>query len=145
MAALAKWEKDLRNAVKQQHSFGWSVRNKRGKVLVQRFWKDTGTYERKVLPIKWESGITLEVLSALRKINNAMNSGGINLKEATELVFIVEDQEAAPNWEHLISNYKSEKEKSGVSESTWVSNYKVVTDLILKEFNRKVYLFLVSR
>lgn len=135
MAALAKWEKDLRNAVKQQHSFGWSVRNKRGRVLVQRFWKDTGTYERKVLPIKWESGITLEVLSALRKINDAMTSGGINLKEATELVFIVEDQEAAPNWENLISNYKSEKEKSGVSESTWVSNYKVVTDRILKELN----------
>ncbi len=62
MAALAKWEKDLRTAVKQQHSFGWSVRNKRGKVLVQRFWKDTGTYERKVLPIKWESGIYIQTL-----------------------------------------------------------------------------------
>ena len=28
LAALAKWEKDLRNAVKQHYSFGWSVRNK---------------------------------------------------------------------------------------------------------------------
>ena len=74
-----------------------------------------------------------------------MTSGGINLKEATELVFIVEDQEATQNWGNLMSNYKSEKEKSGVSESTWVSNYKVDTDLILKELNSKVHLFLVSR
>ena len=73
----------MRNAVKQQH-FGWSVRNKRGKVLVQRFWKDTGTYERKVLPIKWESGITLEVLSALKKNKWCNELRGINLKGVTE-------------------------------------------------------------
>ena len=91
MAALREWEKDLRKAVKTQHRFGWSVRNKRGKVLVQRYWQDTGIYERKVIPIPWESGRQLDVLSALRKINDAMNRS-LNLKEACELICPVDGE-----------------------------------------------------
>ena len=32
------WEKKLQEAVKRQQRFGWSVREKRGKVLVQRYY-----------------------------------------------------------------------------------------------------------
>ena len=35
------WEKKLQEAVKRQQRFGWSVREKRGKVLVQRYYPDT--------------------------------------------------------------------------------------------------------
>ena len=45
MANLLEWEKRLKQAVASQHKIGWSVREKRGKCLVQRYWKDTGTYE----------------------------------------------------------------------------------------------------
>ena len=34
------WEKKLQEAVKRQQRFGWSVRDKRGKVLVQRYYPD---------------------------------------------------------------------------------------------------------
>ena len=32
------WEKKLQEAVKRQQHFGWSVREKRGKALVQRYY-----------------------------------------------------------------------------------------------------------
>ena len=35
------WESKLQVAVKRQQRFGWSVRDKRGKVLVQRYYPDT--------------------------------------------------------------------------------------------------------
>ena len=34
------WEKKLQEAVKRQQRFGWSVRNMRGKVFVQRYYPD---------------------------------------------------------------------------------------------------------
>ena len=34
------WEKKLQEAVKRQQRFGWSVRDKRGKVLLQRYYPD---------------------------------------------------------------------------------------------------------
>ncbi len=34
MAASHAWKKELQKAVKTQHQFGWSVRDKRGKVLI---------------------------------------------------------------------------------------------------------------
>ena len=34
------WEKKLQEAVKRQQRFGWSVREKSGKVLVQRYYPD---------------------------------------------------------------------------------------------------------
>ena len=37
------WGKKLQEAVKRQQRFGWSVREKRGKVLVQRYYPDTNT------------------------------------------------------------------------------------------------------
>ena len=37
---------------------------KRGKCLLQGYWKDTGHIESKVIPIPWESGRQLDVLSA---------------------------------------------------------------------------------
>ena len=105
MAALLEWEKDLRKAVKAQHRFGWSVRNKRGKVLVQRYWKDTGHIESKVITIPWESGRQLDVLSALRKINDAMK-GGLNLKEAVELICPVDGEATKIKWPVVVERFK---------------------------------------
>ncbi len=34
------WEKKLQEAVKRQQCFGWSVGEKRGKVLVQRYYPE---------------------------------------------------------------------------------------------------------
>ena len=60
------WEKKLQEAVKRQQRFGWSVREKRGKVLVQRYYPDTNKKTTVSLPIAWEPNQELSVLNALR-------------------------------------------------------------------------------
>ena len=37
-----KWVLDLREDIKEQQRFGWSVREKKGSVEVIRYWADTG-------------------------------------------------------------------------------------------------------
>ena len=137
MAASHVWEKELQKAVKTQHQFGWSVREKRGKVCIQRYYKDTNKKYAATLDIAWESGQTLAVLSALRKINDAMVANGINLKEAVNL-FSTENEEAEINWNEAINKFKKYKLQSGgCSESTWNSNYKNVVERIIEELNSK--------
>ena len=79
------WEKKLQEAVKRQQRFGWSVREKRGKVLVQRYYPDTNKKTTVSLPIAWEPNQELSVLNALRNINDCMQNSGCNLKEAVEI------------------------------------------------------------
>ena len=133
MAALLEWEKDLRRAVKAQHRFGWSVRNKRGKCLLQRYWKDTGHIESKVIPIPWESGRQLDVLSALRKINDAMN-GGLNLKEASELICPVDGEATQIRLSKVVKRLKSCLFESGYcGELTLKNNYEPTLDHVLED------------
>ena len=47
------WEKKLQEAVKLQQSFGWSVRNMRGKVFVHRYYPDINKKVTATLPIMW--------------------------------------------------------------------------------------------
>ena len=42
------WEKKLQEAVKRQQRFGWSVREKRGKVLVQRYYPETNKLQKNI-------------------------------------------------------------------------------------------------
>ena len=87
MANLLEWEKRLKQAVAQQHKIGWSVREKRGKCLIQRYWKDTGTYERKVIPVEWESDQLLNILNSLNKISELMVNTKCTLAEAVKVIF----------------------------------------------------------
>ena len=59
------WEAALKRAIKTQHKWGYSVRPMRGKVQVERYWKDTGKRQAATLPIEWRRGCEREVLSAL--------------------------------------------------------------------------------
>ena len=63
------WEKKLQEAVKRQQRFGWSVRNMRSKVFVQRYYPDINKKVTATLPIMWEPNQELNVLNALQKIN----------------------------------------------------------------------------
>ena len=64
-------EKKLQDSVRRTLRFGWSVRNKRGKVLVQRFYPDINKKFSVVLPIAWEPNEELNVLNSLQEINEA--------------------------------------------------------------------------
>ena len=81
------WEKKLQEAVKRQQRFGWSVRNMRGKVFVQRYYPDINKKVTATLPIMWEPNQELNVLNALQKINEVMQHSGCSLKEAVEIIY----------------------------------------------------------
>lgn len=124
--SVEAWEKRLRDAVKEQHPFGYSIRNMRGKVQVQRYWRDSGKRETTTLPLEWRASSQREILNALHAINSAINTG-LSLKEAAKLAF---DVSAGPtsssklNWGEVLSKFREHKIGSGkVKESTWDREY----------------------
>tara|TARA_B100000212_G_scaffold244249_1_gene186294 strand:- start:85 stop:312 length:228 start_codon:yes stop_codon:yes gene_type:complete len=68
------WEKKLKEAVKRHQRFGWSVLEKHGKILLQRYYPDLNKKVSATLPILWESNQELNVLNALQKINDVMQN-----------------------------------------------------------------------
>ena len=48
------WEKKLQEALKRQKRFGWSVREMKGSVFVQRYYPGINKRVSAALPIKWE-------------------------------------------------------------------------------------------
>ena len=101
------WEKKLQEAVKRQQRFGWSVREKRGKVLVQRYYPDTNKKTTVALPIAWEPNQELSVLNALRNINDCMQNSGCNLKEAVEILYKDTSHKITLDWKKLIEYFRS--------------------------------------
>jgi len=62
------------------------VREKCGKVLVQRYYPDLNKKTTVALPIAWEPNKELSVLNALRNINDCMHNSECNLKKAVEIL-----------------------------------------------------------
>ena len=117
------WEAALRRAIKTQHKWGYSVRPMRGKVQVERYWKDTGKRQAATLPIEWRRGCEREVLNALHGINAAI-AKGLSLKDAVRLTF---DLTAGPkvqtNWREIYSRFYDFKVPAKVKETTWEKEY----------------------
>ena len=88
---LLIWEKKLQESVKRTLRFAWSVRKKRGKVLVQRFYPDINKKFSVVLSIAWEPNEELNVLNSLQEINEVMNKSGVSLKETATILFNNDD------------------------------------------------------
>ncbi len=55
------WERKLQEAVKRQQRFGWSVREMRGSVFVQRNYVDIDKRVSAALPIRLEPNQELNV------------------------------------------------------------------------------------
>ena len=69
MSASSDWVAGLRQALKQQFPLGgFSVREMKGKVFLQKRWPD-GTRQAAALPIAWGPGVTLEVLATVKAVN----------------------------------------------------------------------------
>lgn len=132
-SSVPKWVDELRTAVKSQHRHGWSIRDMKGRVQVQRYWKTTGKRETAVLPIPWQQGITLDVLSAMAAINAAV-AKGMTLKEAAALQFPAAGQTVrGTNWAEVATRFRTHKVTSGqVKEATWVKNWEPTIDLALE-------------
>ena len=62
------WEKKLQEAVKRQQRFGWSVREMKGAVFVQRYYPDINKRVSAALPIVWEPNQELKVFDTMQMI-----------------------------------------------------------------------------
>ena len=114
------WEKKLQEALKLQQRFGWSVRNMRGKVFLQRYYQDINKKVTATLPIMWEPNQELNVLNALQKINEVMQNSGCSLKEAVEIIYGNNNYKININWNKLVEDFKKYK---NISKSSWEGNY----------------------
>tara|TARA_B100000161_G_scaffold257025_1_gene220602 strand:+ start:52 stop:426 length:375 start_codon:yes stop_codon:yes gene_type:complete len=81
------WENKLQEALKRDQLFDWSVREKCGMALVQRYYPDKNKKTNAALPISWEPNQELSVLNALQNINDCMQNSGYNLKKAVEILY----------------------------------------------------------
>ena len=132
----APWEQLLRDAVKAQHPFGYSVREMRGKVAVQRYWQDTGKRESATLPLDWHPTSQRELLNALHSINAAMGRG-LSLKEAVRLTF---DVSAGPsvrvNWREVLKRFEQHKLETGeLKQTTWDKEYQPRLEWLVDNLN----------
>ena len=122
---LEPWESKLIAAIREQHRFGYSIRPMRGKVQVQRFWRDTGKRETVTLPVAWEKGCQRDVLNGINAINDSLQRG-LSLKNAAVLAFDLEapGPKAKTNWLRVVDHYHQFKTENGmIKESTWAKEY----------------------
>ena len=118
------WVTRLREAVKEQHRNGYSLREKRGAVQVQRYWADSRKRESASLPIVWERGCERRVLNALHSINSCLTRG-LSLADAVKLTFEVSaGPKRSTPWREIYKRFQAHKIESGeTKESTFIKNY----------------------
>ena len=136
MAEKLEWEKQIQAAVKREHRFGVSVRNKNGKCFIQRYYKDIDKKYAAVIPINWENGQLLPILNAVNEIIKIQNKSGCNLKEAVKILYPDDKNEVSTNWEYLKNEYKKYKQETkNIKDSTWEGVYQVTLKRIIKMMN----------
>jgi integrase len=87
MAAPRKpaWTRALRDLLKTEHGFGWSIREHRGKVQLTRRFED-GTRSSVSLDLPWDASCQTGVVNALGEIRQRMEAQGLSLGEAHALI-----------------------------------------------------------
>jgi len=135
-AKVEEWEKRLRDAVRAQHPFGYSIRSMNGRIQVQRYWKDTGKRETATLPLEWHQGSQRELLNALDAINKVLNRG-MSLRHAVRLVFdLSEGPSVRVNWSEVLDRFRRHKIVEGaVKESTWRKEYEPRLQWLVEQLN----------
>lgn len=79
------WVSALRNVIKTEHGFGWSIREHRGKVQLTRRFED-GSRSSVSLDLSWNASCQSGVLAAIGEIRQRMDVQGLSLTEAYGLV-----------------------------------------------------------
>ena len=128
------WEKKLQEAVKRQQRFGWSVREKRGKVLMQRYQPDTNKKTTVALPIAWEPNHELSVLNA------PFNQYGEVFVVKTSLILELDPICQWSDFDKVIDNSKfipiEWKKQKEVYASQLISPYSKELKVLLNEFSQ---------
>ena len=79
------WVSALRASLKQEHGFGWGIREKQGKVQLTRRYED-GTRSSVTLQVSWDSRCLSTVMGLVNEIRQRTDGQGRGLGEAYRLV-----------------------------------------------------------
>lgn len=104
------WDATLRDVIRTQHGFGWTIRGHRGKVQLTR-WHDDGTRSSVSLDLAWDASCQAEVVTLLGEIRQRMEGQGLGLKEAYALLSNAPTAESGRlNWEEVIKQFMASRE-----------------------------------
>ncbi len=134
-----KWVSTLRAAIKQEHGFGWGIRDKGGKVQVTRRFED-GTRSSVTLDCPWNPEATSEVLGLLPEIRSRMESQRLGLQEAYDLLRAPTGGKAERmDWELAVARFERHKtsDTGEVKDGTYKRMYAPVMRQLLSAMAAK--------
>ena len=82
--AAQQWEKTLRRQIKDNHGFGWNLIEQSGKTKLTRVHAD-GTKSAKALAIEWKAPNSVQILNAVTRVRQLMESRNLSIAEAVRL------------------------------------------------------------
>jgi integrase len=104
------WDATLRDVIRSQHGFGWSIRGHRGKVQLTRRYDD-GSRASVSLDLPWDASCQTETVTLLDEIRQRMEGQGLGLKEAYALLSNAPTAESGRiNWVAVIEQFMASRE-----------------------------------
>ena len=109
------WEKTLRKQIKHNHGFGWNVIGQSGKTKLTRVFED-GAKSPKLLPIEWKATNSVQILNAVTRVHELVESRNISIAEAvrldTEALAVPEEHNgtADQGWPAVVEEYLATKQ-----------------------------------
>ena len=103
------WVTALRASLKQEHGFGWGIREKQGKVQLTRRFED-GSRSSVTLGVSWDSRCLSEVMGLVSEIRQRMDNQCMGLLEAYKLVEQPSGRERKQqNWSEAAEQFQLHK------------------------------------
>ena len=104
------WDATLRDLIKTEHGFGWSIRGHRGKVQLTRRHED-GSRSSVSLEAPWNASAQTEVVKVLGEIRQRMEGQGLGLAEAYALIRHAPTAEGGRlDWEVVVEQFMASRE-----------------------------------
>ena len=104
------WDATLRDVIKTQHGFGWSIRGHRGKVQLTRRYDD-GIRASVSLDLPWDASSQAEVVTVLGEIRQRMDAQGLGLADAYALIRNAPTAESGRlDWAVVIEQFMASRE-----------------------------------
>ena len=134
-----RWVHTLRDALKQEHGFGWNVREISGRVQLTRRFADR-TRSSIVLDIPWTSECITLVLAAVHEIRARIEEQGLSLSEAYLLLRSPKSiTQFSLDWKLVIERFEKHKvhDTGDVKASTYAAAYKPIMRQVLDALSTK--------
>lgn len=138
-SARPRWVQTLRDALKQEHGFGWNVREISGRVQLTRRFPDR-TRSSVVLDIPWTSECITPVLATVHGIRVRMEEQGLSLSEAYSLLGSPKSiNQSSLDWGLVIDRFEKYKvhDTGDVKDSTYAAAYRPIMKQVLNSLSTK--------